>query len=100
MKLVNNRFWRLEPAMAADPAAILDSPYLTSPDELIAKLRPLDGIVVAAWDPDREEGQVLGLGIVEHLDKTSAVVDWRRADFALRPCQFRSKSEQVIPVEK
>lgn len=83
--IVNNRFYRLDPANGTDPAAICESPVLTAPPDLIAKIKRLDGLVIATWDPDTEQGKVCALGVVEQVDGRSAVVDWRRANFTLRP---------------
>jgi hypothetical protein len=81
----NNTFFRLEPDAGADPAAIIESPLLESPAGLIAKIKKFDGIVLAAWDPDKNQGRVHALGIVQRVNEQSAVVDWRRANFTLRP---------------
>lgn len=86
MKIVNNTFWRLEPAHGADPDSILESSVLTSPAELITKVRRFDGIVIGTWEPSTEHGKVHALGIVREVDAgQSVVVDWRRASFTLRP---------------
>lgn len=85
MKIVNNRFWRLAPARGTDPTSSLESPLLDSPTEFISKLKRLDGIVIGVWDPDAEHGMVYGLGVVQQVDGRTAVVDWRRASFTLRP---------------
>ncbi|MCV7322172.1 hypothetical protein [Mycolicibacterium confluentis] len=83
--VVNNRFWRLEPACGIEPAVILDSPVLTEPAELISKIKRLDGVVIGTWHPDTEQGRVHALGVVQKVDGRSAVIDWRRANFTLRP---------------
>ena len=85
MKLVNNRFWRLNPPPGASPAAICESPGLNGPEELLLKIKPLDGIVVGTWDPDNEHGRVHALGVARRVDGPSVVVEWRRANFILRP---------------
>ena len=85
MKIVNNRFWRLNPPSGTSPAAIRESPLLTGPEELLLKIKPLDGIVVGTWDPENENGRVDALGIVRRVDGLSVVVEWRRANFILRP---------------
>lgn len=85
MKIVNNRFWRLAPARGTDHASLMESPVLNSPAEFIAKLKHLDGIVIGVWDPDAEHGKVDGLGVVQEVDDRTAVVDWRRTCFTLRP---------------
>jgi hypothetical protein len=86
VKIVNNRFWRLEPGHGADPNRILESTVLTSPAELTVKMHPLDGIVLGTWEPDTEQGKVHALGIVREIDEgQSVVVDWRRVSFTLRP---------------
>ncbi len=80
------RFFRLEPGEGTDAVAIMESSTLTSPDGLLAKLRRLDGILIATWEPHTEQGRVHALGIVQEIDKgRSAVVDWRPANFTLRP---------------
>ena len=80
------KFFRLEPGEGTDPVAIMESPTLTSPDGLLAKLRRLDGILIATWEPHSEQGRVHALGIVQEIDKgRSAVVDWRPANFILHP---------------
>lgn len=83
--IVSNRFYRLEPTNGTDAASIIESPVLTSPPELIARIKRLDGIVIASWDPDTEQGKVHALGVVDRADGRSAVVDWRRANFSLGP---------------
>lgn len=89
---LSNKFWRLDPAASVDPAAFLDDPGLSSPSELVAKVGRLDGIVVASWDPDAAEGRVHALGVVQDKRDGSASVDWRRANFTLRPSpQGRAK---------
>ena len=74
------KFFRLEPNVGADPVAITESPSLTSPQGLLAKLRRHDGILIATWDPDTEQGRVHALGVVQEIQKgLSVVVDWRGA---------------------
>lgn len=85
MKLVSNTYWRLSPPPGTDPAAIVESRQLTHPPELITKVKKFDGIVVGSWDPGNEHGRVHALGIVHQVDGRSAVIDWRRVDFTLRP---------------
>lgn len=86
VKIVNIRFWRLEPGHWTDPVCIPASNVLTSPAELTVKVRPLDGIVLGDWDPDTEQGKIHALGIVREVNKGhSVVVDWRRANFSVRP---------------
>ncbi len=97
MGIVNNRFWRLDPPLGASPAAICESPLLTGPEELLLKIKPLDGIVVGKWDDDSEQGIVCALGVVQRADGQSALVEWRRANFILRPTgqgatQWRKRS--------
>lgn len=97
MPIVNNRFWRLDPPIGASPAAICESPLLSGPEELVLKVKPLDGIVVGTWDDDNEQGIVCALGVVQRVDGPSAVVEWRRANFILRPTgqgatQWRKRS--------
>lgn len=97
MRIVNNRFWRLDPPIGASPAAICESPLLSGPEELVLKVKPLDGIVVGTWDDDNEQGIVCALGVVQQVDGPSAVVEWRRANFILRPTgqgatQWRKRS--------
>ena len=92
--MVNNKFWRLAPSVAADPAAIIGESVLTSPPELIGKITRNDGIVVACWDSARDQGRVHALGIVQNVNKVTgaATVDWRRANFTVQPSpQGRSK---------
>ena len=78
-------YHRLDPAHAADPAGLVESPILSEPTDLIRKLGQLHRIVVATWDPDNECGRVHALGIVRDVDRQSAVVDWRRVNFTLHP---------------
>ncbi len=85
MNLVNNSFWRLEPSWATDPGATLEAHVLTSPDELVAKVRRLDGIVMATWDEDGKHGTVHALGIVKDVKDHAVEVDWRRTNFTLEP---------------
>jgi hypothetical protein len=85
MTIVNNKFWRLEPAPGTDPDTTFESRVLTSPAMMMAKIRRLDGIVVGTWDPDTKQGKVHALGIVKEVDGKSAVVDWRRSCFNVRP---------------
>jgi len=82
---VNNTFWRLQPQHGTDPDGILGSRLLSSPSEMIAKIRRLDGIVIGTWDPDDEQGRVHGLGIVREVNDGSALVEWCRVQFILRP---------------
>ncbi len=80
------KFFRLEPDVGADPLAVTESPSLTSPQGLLAKLGRYDGILIATWDPDTEQGRVHALGAVQEIQKgRSAVVDWRPANFTLHP---------------
>jgi hypothetical protein len=97
LKIVNKTFWRLAPASGIDPAAVCESHIVTSPDKFIAKVRRLDGVVLATWDDDRGHGRVHALGIVRDVKDCSAFIDWRRADFTLHPSgqgasQWRAKS--------
>lgn len=85
MKVVNNQFWRLEPDHGTDLARIPASTVLTSPAELPVKVRPLDGIVLGVWNPDTGQARVHALGIVRTIERQSVLVDWRRANFTLRP---------------
>ncbi len=85
MTTVNNRFWRVDPNLGTDQGSVVESHVLTSPAELVAKLRRFDGIVVGTWDPDAEEGNVHALGIVREVNGPSAVVDWRQYSLTLRP---------------
>lgn len=86
MKIVNNSFWRFDPEDRTEPASVTKSMDLKVPGELLAKLRLLDGIVIATWEPDLEHGRVHALGIVqEFIEGGSVLVDWRRANFTLRP---------------
>ena len=86
MKIVNKRFWRLDPGDGTEAATMIQSPFLQAPAELLAKLRRLDGILIATWDPDAEQGRVHALGIVREVQQgRSAVVDWRPANFTLHP---------------
>lgn len=94
---VRSRFWRLELAGGVAPADIADVPALTSPGGLIAELSNRDGLVVASWDAELQQGRVHALGVVQTVEKPdSAIVDWRRVDFALTPSpQGRSKWETM-----
>lgn len=85
MKIVNKRFYRLNPPSGASPTAVCESPVLTGPRELLLKLKSLDGIVLGTWDPDNEQGRVHALGVVQRVEGLSAVVEWRRVNFVLRP---------------
>jgi hypothetical protein len=85
VRIVNKRFYRLNPPSGTSPTALCESPVLTGPSELLLKLKPLDGIVLAPWDPDNEHGRVHALGVVKRVDGSSAVVEWRRVNFVLRP---------------
>lgn len=83
MRTVSKNFHRLDPEGNAD--AIVESGVLKGPEALVAKVRPSDGIVLAAWDPDGEQGRVHALGIVEAISGQEIAVDWRRVNFTLRP---------------
>lgn len=98
MATVNNTFWRLEPERGTDPASLIQAPMLISPVELLAKVRRLDGIVLASWDPDQEHGRVHALGVVQEIDKErAAVVDWRPFTFTLRPSASGSTQWRMRP---
>jgi hypothetical protein len=85
--MVNNMFWRLEPALGVDVAAVVDEPELTSPPDLVAKLKRNDGIVLASWDARRDQGRVHALGIVKNVEPTGSIatVQWRRTNFTVNP---------------
>ena len=85
MTQMSRQFWRLDPDRSVDLATVLRDPLLTSPSGLTAKVRRLDGIVLASWDPDTEEGRAHALGVVQDKTAGSVTVSWRRADFTLRP---------------
>lgn len=94
MEIVKNKFWRLAPVDGFGASAISDNPVLASPAELVAKLSRRDGIVVASWDAELQNGRIHALGIVRDVDTAtpSAVVDWRPVDLVLTPNpQGRSK---------
>lgn len=78
-------YWRLVPARAAG----VDSckAQLVEPAQFIRELRPQDGIVLASWNSAELLGVVAALGIVKSVaaDFSSADVEWRDADFSLRP---------------
>lgn len=83
---LTNVFWRIEPKRGADPHGSIESSVMTSPAEFLAKARRGDGVVLAMWAEDEEEGRIYALGVVQEVDKgRSARVDWRRANFTLRP---------------
>ena len=46
-------YHRLDPAYAAHPAGLVESPILSETTDLIRKLGQHHRIVVATWDPDR-----------------------------------------------
>lgn len=84
MTTVGNRFWRLAPD-STDLSAVLDSSRLLAPEDMRRKVKPRDGIVLASWDADDEQGRVHALGIVLSVDGFEATVEWRRANFIIRP---------------
>jgi hypothetical protein len=100
MNLVNNSFWRLEPSRATDLNAIPESDVLTPPDFVVAKIRRLDGIVMAIWDDDKEHGRVHALGIVKDVKDHSVIVDWRRVIFTLEPSRQGASKWRTKPLFK
>jgi hypothetical protein len=87
MEFSDGKFWRLAPRFLFTQSHAELDPKLDAPAELVQKLTPGAGIVVASWDAGRSLGHVRAIGVVLSLDKakTVAVVDWRGADFALSP---------------
>ncbi|CAJ1501227.1 hypothetical protein [[Mycobacterium] burgundiense] len=83
----------MAPPSGLATAGIADIPVLTSPAGLVAKLSDRDGLVVASWDSELQQGRVHALGVVQTVEKPgSAIVDWRLANFAVTPSpQGRSK---------
>ena len=91
---VSNKFWRLAPAVGPNLSAGEDEPVLTEPVAFVVKLAPGDGVVIASWDAEGLLGRIHALGVVKDVDKSkpSATVNWRHADFTVRPNpQGRSK---------
>lgn len=97
MVLVNNRFWRLEPSPGHDVADILNSSVLSSPRELIKRIRRLDGIVIGTWETEAKLGRVHALGIVQNTDGRSAIIDWRHVDLTLHPSGAGSAQWRTRP---
>lgn len=96
--VVNNAFWRLEPECGDDLTDLLESQVLTSPTELLAKVRRMDGIVLARWEPDEQHGRVHALGVVEQVDRgRSALVTWNRVQFTLHPSASGSTQWRTRP---
>lgn len=84
--MAQSKFWRLNPA-ALPTLAMHGQCAITHPAELIQRLRPGHGIVLASWDETAQLGRVERLGITTAINSvvSEATVEWRPADFSLRP---------------
>ncbi len=77
------KYWRLSTDALPQKAMVFNTPALEGPAELIARLSPRQGIVLARWNPASLLGQVSALGVVTKVGPTE--VDWREVDITLRP---------------
>lgn len=81
------QFWRLAPSVIPQ-AVIFDLECdLAHPPDLILKLRPRHGIVLARWDASEQLGLVDAFGVVVKLrpDASAVRILWRSAEISLRP---------------
>lgn len=85
MRVINNTFWRLEPKRDGDITAVSGTAFLTSPTELIKRIKRGDGLVLSRWNPETREGEVHALGVVDEVKGDQAKVTWRSVRFSLRP---------------
>lgn len=79
------KFWRLSPTELPSSVSIFDEPRLQDPVDLLARLSPRHGIILAHWNKEEQLGVVSALGIVMKVDSGAADVDWREVDLSLRP---------------
>ena len=86
MSTVVRKFWRMDSGSVEAVTDIIDTPSLTVPAGM-DDLRAGHGILVATWDEARSQGRIHALGVVTAVDKSTmvATVEWRRANFTLRP---------------
>lgn len=79
------KYWRLNPAALDKGYSPFQSPRLYEPADLVSRVRPGEGIVLADWIEREGLGRVSALGIcLDHSDD-SLLVDWRESDARLRP---------------
>lgn len=89
-----NNYWRVAIASGADSAITTQDPVYRAAPDLLSKLRPRHGLVMASWRPAEMTGHVQVLGIVLSVNilAGTANVHWVPADITLKPnpsgCRF------------
>lgn len=78
-------FWRLAPGAINSASSIFEAAKLTGPLELVVRLKPRHGVLLACWDAQAQVGRVSAFGIVTRGSNEAAEVDWREVDIPLRP---------------
>jgi Meiotically up-regulated gene 113 len=82
-----NNFWRIDISDETQLQSMMDDGNLTGQMELLSRLRPGHGILVANWNNARELGHVVAMGVVKSIDSAThgASVIWCNADIQLKP---------------
>lgn len=83
--LTISKFIRVDPASLVEQDVADDESLLVGPPELLTKLRPRMGIVVARWDRAQQLGWTSRFGIVTSLAAGGARLRWAAADTAYHP---------------
>ena len=81
------KYWRLDPAKLVEREIAPGAALVIGPGELVAAIKPGHGIVLAAWDEERQLGVSQRLGVVRAIrgDQGAAEIAWVPADHTFRP---------------
>ena len=82
-----NNFWRIAPQVDSHIQDMIELSILKSPAEIIPKLRPRHGIILAEWDESNLLGRARLFGVVTavNIPESLAKVTWVPSDVTLKP---------------